>query len=239
MRRRVLVATVLCGVVAFGAVQASATTTITVKPICSRWHGCSFDPTDYSAGVGETSILSLPSNADTFHNVTALKDGPDGRPLFRSPLTGPGGTNVVDGTQYLKPGVYPFICTIHSHPTVFGDRMTGTLVVTDNGATPLARPTVDVTFPSQSLGQVRKRNEITVTVESEAPAGDVVLVAKQGPRRLGWVSGLSLEAGAPSTVEVPLKDVGRRALKGLKSAVVSVQGSVRFGIPDTARRRLG
>jgi plastocyanin len=48
------------------------------------------------------------------HDVTAVQDGPDGKPLFQTPLIGFGQTAPVDGTDGLTAGqTYDFFCSIH------------------------------------------------------------------------------------------------------------------------------
>jgi plastocyanin len=230
----------LLSVLVFAAAQASATI-ITVTPICRdpRLHLnlCSFNPKDYSIGAGETPTLSIPSEAESFqfHNVTATQKGADGRPLFQSPDIGPGQTTSVDGTQYLPPGTYPFICTIHAVQTV---PMTGKLVITDNGATPLARQTIDVRVPAQPLRGILKRGRVMASVQAPQSAEGVLLTLKVDGRKSGTVAGLSLEPNVPQTIEIPLNGAGRSTLKDVKSAVIYVQGSARFGALDTARRKV-
>ena len=48
------------------------------------------------------------------HDVTAVQKGPDGKPLFQSPLIGFGQTAAVEGTDRLAAGeTYDFLCSIH------------------------------------------------------------------------------------------------------------------------------
>lgn len=48
------------------------------------------------------------------HDVTAVEKGPNGKPLFQSPLIGLGQTTEVDGTDQLSAGrTYDFLCSIH------------------------------------------------------------------------------------------------------------------------------
>lgn len=74
-------------------------------------------------GVGLTY-----TNADVArHNVCARDAGPDGEPLFCSPLIGVGQSVAVDGVEALEPADYAFYCTLHPN-------MTGTLSVVENPA---------------------------------------------------------------------------------------------------------
>src|SRR4051794_23290422 len=73
------------------------------------------------------------TNLDTVeHDVTASTKGADGKPLFNSPLEGPGGSGDVAGAEFLTTGSYPFTCSIHPF-------MQGTVVVSSAG-TPQQRP---------------------------------------------------------------------------------------------------
>src|SRR3954469_9666176 len=60
------------------------------------------------------------------HDVTAASKDAGGKPLFGTPLQGPGGTADVAGTEYLTTGAYDFGCSIHPN-------MKGTLTVSSAG----------------------------------------------------------------------------------------------------------
>lgn len=47
------------------------------------------------------------------HNVIALRNGRDGKPLFGTDTIGAGVTVPVKGVEKLEPGVYDFTCTLH------------------------------------------------------------------------------------------------------------------------------
>src|ERR1051325_7982301 len=47
------------------------------------------------------------------HDVTSEQAGADGAPLFQSAKIGLGQTALVEGTQYLTSGRYPFLCSLH------------------------------------------------------------------------------------------------------------------------------
>src|SRR5256714_8499599 len=82
--------------------------------------------------IDQGGKLTFQNNDTVEHDVTARDAGPDGNPLFKSPLTPTGQTSTVKGTEYLAHGDYAFVCSIHPN-------MTGTLHVTSNG-TPVPRP---------------------------------------------------------------------------------------------------
>jgi plastocyanin len=128
------------------------------------------------------------TNLDTIeHDVTAASKGPDGKPLFSSPLGGPGSSSDVAGTQYLTTGTYDFGCSLHSN-------MKGTITVTSAG-TPAQRPgsgsgsgsgstaapqpasapsdtskpKVAVHLVDTSLGPVRRRRALRLHVATDKP----------------------------------------------------------------------
>jgi polyvinyl alcohol dehydrogenase (cytochrome) len=66
---------------------------------------------------GSLEFLNLDSNQ---HDVVSRAAGPDGAPLFRTPLIGNGQRARVEGTGRLTPGeTYEFFCTIH--PSMTGE----------------------------------------------------------------------------------------------------------------------
>jgi plastocyanin len=124
------------------------------------------------------------TNLDSIeHDVTASTKGPDGKPLFNSPLGGPGSSADVSGTEYLTTGTYEFGCSLHPS-------MHGTLSVTSAG-TPAQRPGAgaapgpapqsapaesDTTKPKvavhlvdTSLGPVRRRRALRLHVATDEP----------------------------------------------------------------------
>jgi plastocyanin len=89
-----------------------------------------YTASEYTMDQGERLVFH---NGDTVaHDVTATDKGPDGKPLFNTPITDSGKDAVVAGSQYLTSGHYAFICSIHPN-------MKATLHVTANG-TPATRP---------------------------------------------------------------------------------------------------
>jgi plastocyanin len=124
------------------------------------------------------------TNLDTIeHDVTAATKGADGKPLFSSPLGGPGSSANVAGTEYLTTGDYDFGCSLHPS-------MHGTLTVTSAG-TPAPRPgsgasagsapesapaAADSTKPKvavhlvdTSLAPVRRRGALRLHVATDEP----------------------------------------------------------------------
>lgn len=182
----------------------------------------------YSMNAGERAFFQNPSGNS--HNVTAKLKGPDGRALFRS-RTISSGTTPVDGVQYLKGGVYDFHCTIHAG-------MEAKLDVSTSAGTPAARPDIEVAVPAQPLASVRRSGKLKVRVRALTDSDNVALLARKGARRLGSKGGIDLGAGATRIIRLALTRSGRKALAGSATAAVSVRGTVPFGSPDLANRRL-
>lgn len=224
-----LLAVAIAATVALGAAVALA---VGGEDVESQGVCCRYTASTYSSDQGETAQFVNPPAADSSHNVTAKDNGPDGRPLFRSKTISAGRTSQIDGLQYLAGGSYKFVCTIHGPP------MIGTYVVDGTKGAPVARPRIDVTLPKQGLSAVRNSGKLKVKVRALTRSAGISLDARKGRKRLGTKSGLTLAAGASRTIVLTLTTAGRKALKGLKSASISVKGSVAFGRPDSARRNL-
>jgi plastocyanin len=192
---------------------------------------CSYSAPTYNVDTGTVASF-LNADPDVSHDVTAYQQkGPDGKPLFASP-TVKNTTTAVDGTQYLAPGSYVFFCTIHGF-----QQMHATLVVSGPGS-PVARPKIDLTIPSQTLAGVRRSGKLKVKVRAVTASQDVSVTVKKGARRIASAKNVNLGQGASKTLRLALTGAGRAALKKGKSAGISAQGAVPFGSPDTARRTL-
>ena len=75
-----------------------------------RNSGYSFDRPTYYSDEGE--LVQYEHSGGSPHDVVSTQYL-DGRPLFQSALIS-SGTTPVNGTPFLAPGTYPFICTIHA-----------------------------------------------------------------------------------------------------------------------------
>jgi plastocyanin len=179
-----------------------------------------FDAGAYSHDGGTVAQLTVTGST---HNVTANGTGPDGQPLFRSNTISSGATPV-NGTQFVPAGSYPFICTIH--PTT----MQATLNVSGS---PQARPTVDITVTSRKLEKVAKKGKLAVRATTTGNP-EVDLVAMLGKKQIG--TGTIAPGGTKGTVK--LTKSGRQRLGAKEKATVKVTGSIDFGSPDTAKRKL-
>ncbi len=228
-KRLVLLLAATAALVALGVGIAYAGEDVSADPVCCRYLHPS---TPYFSDQGETASFVNPASADSSHNVTAKLKGPDGKPLFRSKTIGAARSTDIAGLKYLSGGSYKFFCTIH------GPSMSGTYVVDDVKGTPVARPKIDVTVPQQSLNSVRNSGKLTVKVKALTKSTGISFEARKSGKLLGTKSGLSIPAGASRTTKITLSARGRKALKGLKAATVSVRGSVPFGKPDSAARNL-
>jgi plastocyanin len=221
--RKAIVGLAVTATAAFGAAHAlGVTETITSSTVC-----CSFSQPTFSLDPGQ--VATFQNTSGVSHDATASSNGPDGKPLFAS-ATIDSSQVPVNGTQYLAPGTYHFICTIHPG-------MTADLVVTGNGS-PLPRPDVDLTVVSKKLGKVVGSGKLKVKVSASAASDDVALTARKGARKLGSKRNIDLAAGASRTVKLPLTQSAKSALKDLDSAKVKVSAAVPFGSTATAKRKL-
>lgn len=221
LRRRFAFAGGLIGAIALftGGLAFAASETIIAQP------DSTFSASTYTTDQGE--VVQLQDNGDQ-HNATALKNGPDGQALFRSPTIS-GGTTGVQGTQYLSAGDYTFYCTIHP------STMQATLHVTSNG-TPQARPSSSIKLTRRSVAQTIKKGlklNMTPTTRIEG----VTLTAKLGKATIGKKT-VTLAEGFNAPV-VKLSKAGKSKLQGKSSAKVTVTADIPFGSPASAKAKLG
>jgi plastocyanin len=186
-----------------------------------------FTQPSYTSDQGDLVQLQVTGST---HNATATTNGPDGGPLFKS-ATITGGTTPVNGTQFLGPGSYSFICTIHP------STMQATLVKQAVGA-PLTRPDIEVKLKSTKIEKVAAKGKLLVEVQAVTKSDDVSVEAKLGKASLGKKQGLDLAAGAKQNVTVKLNKAAKSKLASRNQATVKVLGEVPFGSPDTAKGKL-
>lgn len=104
--------------------------------------GYLYAPPDLTIAQGD-SVAYV--NADPVpHNVTSLGSDPKGRLLFASSNANAGETVPVRGVEALKPGSYPYFCTLH-------EQMRGTIRVTGPGEDPVPSPGFVVTPTGASV----------------------------------------------------------------------------------------
>src|SRR4051794_36715558 len=188
-----------------------------------------FDASTYMLDTGEKLTFKNDDAASPGpHNVTSNDKGPDGKPLFSSQTIKNGEQSPVNGATALKAGRYDFICTIHPI-------MMATLVVTDRGQPappqppaseppPASNPPGDTTAPKvrsslrkTSLRKALRSKRIVASITSdESSTLDVSLVARIGKRTV--TVGRARGSGRNVQLAVPLTAAGRRALRGARSA---------------------
>ena len=186
---------------------------------------CAYSKPSFTIDPGTVATFQNLDPGAAPHDVVATDSGTNGSPLFRSAVINAGQAPVA-GTESLNPGSYPFFCTIH--PT----QMTGNLVVTGTA------PTVGAKVLSRSLDGAVSSGKLKVQLTSSGPVRDVSLTARKGKKVLGSKGGISLEAGARTTISIRLSRSGRTALEDLKSALVKVSVTVPGGSPVTLKQRL-
>lgn len=219
--RRVIVALAVTGAAALGAGQALGAS----EPITTSTSCCSFGKASFTIDQGTVATFQNLDPATAQHNVTAVKSGANGKPLFSSATINIGQTPV-QGTDSLAPGTYRFFCTVH--PT----QMSGDLVVTGSGSG------VAVEIVSRKLAKVVSSRQLKVKLSAVTTINDVSLTARKGSRKLGSSSGIDLSAGASRTVRLPLSRAGRASLENLRTATVKVTATVLGSQPANATRRL-
>ncbi len=212
-----------CAVMA-GSANAAATIQSSPNP-----GDYTFLPGPYVQGLGESASFDNSASL-TYHDVTANQNGPDGEPLFYAPVIAGGQTEIVQGTEYLKPGSYPFYCTLH------GPSMSGVLEIDGSEGKAVPRPSVKVSLPARKLKQIRKSG-VKVKVKASTASRNVTLVVTKGKVRLGVKKKLNFRAGQTKTVTIRLTKAGRKAVRKGKAVKIKVKASVAFGKPSTATRK--
>jgi plastocyanin len=217
-------AALTAGFLLLGAASAWADATIeATDPVLER-----FSAATYTMGQGESLFFRNASGNE--HNVTSVGRGPDGNSLFRS-RDSTGGTILVPGAQYLRGGTYHFVCTIH--PGMEAD-----LQVDGTKGTPVARPSIAVAIPGQSLRAVRRSGMLKVRVRAATRSDNTSVLATKSGIVLGRKSNIDLSAGSARVLRLPLTRRGRRSLANANTATVRAKAEVPFGRADSAKRTL-
>jgi plastocyanin len=192
---------------------------------------CTFDASSYDIGAGQVATFNN-ATLGTPHNVSATDSGPDGKALFRSATISGNSSAPVNGTQYLAPGTYRFICTIH------GPSMSANLTVGQGTAVP--RPQLTVAILSSRIARVSRTGRLILRLAGSGSNADGVSLKATGAGvTIARRGGIDVAAGARQQVSLPLTARGKRKLADRDRAVVTVTASVPFGKPDVARRVLG
>jgi plastocyanin len=219
--RRMIVGLALVGAAAFGAAQALGAS----EPITASNSCCSYGKASFTIDEGAVATFQNDDPGIQPHDVTAVDNGRNGKPLFSSAMINLGQAPV-NGTGALAPGTYRFFCTVH--PT----QMAAQLVVVGSGLS----PTVKVV--SRKLGKVVSKRKLQVKLQAVAVTNGISLTARKGSRKLGSASDINLAAGASRTVSVPLSRAGRNALQKSKAAKVKVTATAPGTNPASAAQRL-
>jgi plastocyanin len=221
--RRGILGLAAVATIAIGAGQAlGASEPITASPQSFCPPNCIFSKPTFTIDQGTVA---------TFQNMDTITHNVSGPGFQSSPLNvGPGQSAPVQGTQFLDPGTYQFVCTLHTG-------MSASLVVSSSG-TPVARPKVKLKILSSKLDKVVSSRRLKVKVTAVTASNNVSLTAKKGAKKLGSKANIDLAAGASRTVKLRLTGAGRNALDGLKSAKVKVTAKVPNGSPVSATRTL-
>ena len=217
--RRGLAAGVIVSLLA--AATAWADETITARPVNT------FAQAVTTIDQGEKVTLRNTDLAG--HDVTATKNGDDGKPLFRSELVSPGGSGPVRGTEYLTTGTYPFICTVHPG-------MEATLEVTSQGTpVPRPRPGVTVKVASRDLQRVVDSGKLKLKVRSSKASLLVGARAKAGKKSIALGNKKVQWDGGEGPIRLKLSDSARKALDKKESAKFIVTVTADHGGGHTER----
>jgi plastocyanin len=215
------VSLVAVGLVALGATQAlGASEPITTSTFC-----CSYGKATFTIDQGAVATFDNQDTSLSQHDVTAVKSGKGGAPLFRSATIGAGQTPI-NGTNTLAPGTYRFFCSVHA------TEMSGDLVV-------VGVPSgVTVKVLSRNLGGVVSSSQLKVKLSAVTTRNGIKLTASKGKKTLGSKGGINLAAGTSRTVALRLSRAGRNTLKNSGSAKVKVTATVPGASPANATQRL-
>jgi plastocyanin len=176
-------------------------------------------------------------NIDLQQHDLVAKEQAGGKPLFGTPLLGPGEEALVQGAQQLKGGNYAFFCTVHPF-------MTGTLTVTGGGApapppssSDTTPPKVGVRVVDSSVSKVRKNGKLRIEVTlDESGNAQASATMRNGKKTVTIAKGSRGFARAgKATVSMALTKAGRSALKNKKSAAVSVTVRAQDGAGNDGR----
>ena len=213
-------------VLAVAAAAAYADGTIYAIPPSQFFGG------DITIAQGEAVTFT---NGDTMpHDVTAVKKGDDGKPLFASAQTSAAQSSPVAGVEYLTTGAYDYICSIHPF-------MKGSITVSSEG-TPKPRPgsggggqpgpaapaAADTAAPSFTIkvldtkkSGVRKRRSLQLSVNTNE-AATLAITAKSGSTTIATGTSKLNKAGAKK-ITVKLTKAGLKAAKSSKQLKIAVQ----------------
>lgn len=198
-------------------------------------------PNQFSAAVttiDQGEKVTLRNNDVDSHDVTSVRTGDDGRPLFRSDLVSPGQSGPVRGTEYLTTGTYPFICSIHPW-------MEATLEVSSAGA-PVPRPEPEpepaselkLRIATKKLRPVVRKGKLRVRVASSDGTVRLKGRAKSGRRKVAFRRRtVRFDEQGARRVVLRLSKKGRKALRGRKRVKVAVTAIADAAGGETAKTK--
>jgi plastocyanin len=165
------------------------------------------------------------------HDVTSRGKGPNGQPLFSTPLIGTGQEVPVEGADSLTPGEYAFYCTIHPN-------MEGTLTVGGGGG---GGSNIELRILDRKIAEVRRANGLRVEMTVDRPSS-MRLSARakvEGESAAMGRAKHEFEQDGSHTMKIPLSKDGQSALRGAEKAKVVVTGRAKTsdGDSSTAKAR--
>jgi plastocyanin len=195
--------------------------------------------------IDQGEKITFRNNDVAGHDVTANNKGPDGKPLFSTPVISQGESAFVEGSQYLTTGHYQFFCSLHQN-------MKGTVHVTGNGtpqprpgagspATPGApapgaakdeqAPALELAIMSRATRAVRRSRTLRTRVTLDE-GGHVTLRAVARPRARRKlitfaVGSVHMTGAGTRNVTLKLTRAGRRALARKRQLAVVVTARAR------------
>jgi plastocyanin len=178
---------------------------------------------DITIDQGDTITFENKDTSGAMHDVTADKDGSDGKPIFKSALLDQNKSGPVAGVEFLTTGDYTFHCSVHPF-------MQGTLHVTVNG-TPATRgnptdttpPDATVAILDAKIAPVLKRNALRVKLVSNE-ASRFKLTASSG--RTTIAKGTATATNGHRTAAITLTKAGRKLLGKSRTVTVRLKASV-------------
>lgn len=227
VRSRALPGALIAAALLLAAPVARAASDAIVGSAGNVYTGATGPDGSFTLDAGSVPIFTNDDQTAS-HNVVSTDEGPDGERLFTTPLIRAGVSEPVDGAQYLAPGAYRFLCTIHIG-------MEGMLSVAGAGTVP--RPAVDVSIASTKLRKVAK-GKLEARITAQTASEDVSVEATLGRKVLASATGIDLAAGEARPLTLKLDRRARRLLDDVEKAKVTATAGVPFGAPDSAKRTL-
>ena len=213
--RRLLVPAAALAVLALPA-SARADKVVTAETV---WR---FDASTYTIVQGEgLAFHNDDQQSPGPHNVTAMTNGSDGKPLFASQTIPKNQTTAVDRVKALAPGSYGFECTVHPF-------MQATLVVTGaaSAGAPApgdhTAPKIRATLRATSVRNALKRNRLVAAVTSDEAATLRLTAVAHG---VTVAKARATDAAVGRSIDEPLRltAAGRRLLRRAHRLTVSLR----------------